>query len=198
MTPLLAIEKSRGKPILVLAREFADRGLTLKVMATELGINYRSLKQALGIRGYTHPRGIELVVKRIHSETGKNLAEYIQILITEGLSRNAIATKLKIDNKTLQSFAKRESIVFAVVPSSPKNLTNIVHALLSRIPERQDLRWIEFRGDRLYMAQWANRTGISAATLRKRFKMGWSVEAALTTRCKTKAPKSFVNSDCKN
>lgn len=138
MTPLLAIEKSRGKPILVLAREFADLGLTLKVMATELGINYRSLKQALGIRGYTHPRGIELVVKRIHSETGKNLAEYVQILITQGLSRNAIATKLKIDNKTLQSFANRESIVFAVVPSSPKNLTNIVHALLSRIPERRD------------------------------------------------------------
>jgi hypothetical protein len=149
-------------------------------MAAELEIDYRSLKHSLQMIGYEHPRGIELVGRRIFFETRLTLDGYIRLLINEGLSRNAIAEKLNVDNKTLQSFADREKIVFPVVPSRPKNLTNIVRALLSRVPERKDLNWIEYQGECLYLAQWARRVGIPAVTIKKRLKLGWSIQTALT------------------
>ena len=180
MTPLRSIKQSDRQSILVLVNEFAEQGKTLKVMATELNIDYRSLKHSLQMIGYEHPRGIELVGRRIFFETSLTLIDYIRLLTNEGLSRNAISGKLNVDNKTLQSFADREKIVFPVVPSRPKNLTNIVRALLKRVPDRQDLHWIEYHGERLYVAQWARRVGIPATTIRKRLQLGWSIEAALT------------------
>jgi len=41
--------------------------------------------------------------------------------------------------------------------------------------------WIEHEGKRLHLAEWADITGIQAATLRKRYHLGWSAEAILTT-----------------
>lgn len=180
MAPLRTVKQLERRSIILLAHEFAERGKTIKVMAAELNIDYRSLKHLLQVFGHVHPRGIELVGKRIFFETRLTLIEYIRLMIKEGLSRNAIAGKLDVDNKTLQSFADRESIIFPLVPSRPKNLTNIVRALLSRVPDRQDLHWIEYKGEHLYVAQWARRVGVSATTIRKRLRMGWSIEATLT------------------
>jgi len=187
MTQLRTFEQSENERIVLLAREFAEHGKTIKLMASNLNIDYRGLKHKLQVVGHLHPRGIELVEKRIFLETNLTLFEYIRQMIGDGLSRNTIAGRLSVDNKTLQAFADRKAIVFLRVTSRPKNLTNIVRALLSRIPDRQDFHWVEYKGDRLYIAQWARRTGISAMTIRKRLRMGWSVEATLTTKCGAKS-----------
>jgi hypothetical protein len=40
---------------------------------------------------------------------------------------------------------------------------------------------IEHNGERLCLAEWATKLGIAAATIRKRLKLGWPTERALTT-----------------
>lgn len=44
--------------------------------------------------------------------------------------------------------------------------------------------YLEHNGERLRLHEWAERTGISAPTLHKRLKRGWSVERTLTTLVK--------------
>lgn len=46
-------------------------------------------------------------------------------------------------------------------------------------------RFLEYRGERLTLTQWANRIGISHSGIQKRLKLGWSVEQILTTPVKT-------------
>jgi hypothetical protein len=40
--------------------------------------------------------------------------------------------------------------------------------------------WIEFRGERRTLAEWANVLGVSLGTLHNRIKLGWTVERTLT------------------
>lgn len=44
-------------------------------------------------------------------------------------------------------------------------------------------RWIEFNGQKLTMAEWAERRGLSQVTLRERLLSGWTLENALMTPC---------------
>jgi len=53
-------------------------------------------------------------------------------------------------------------------------------------------RWIEFRGQRLVLEDWANQVGIKSGTIWRRITVGWSVEAALTTPPRQKS-KSLRN-----
>lgn len=41
--------------------------------------------------------------------------------------------------------------------------------------------WIEYKGIRMCLADWAKKAGIKRATLAARLKSGWSIERALTT-----------------
>jgi hypothetical protein len=45
---------------------------------------------------------------------------------------------------------------------------------------KRNSRMIEFRGETLPLAAWAERTGIGTTTIAVRLKLGWSVEDALT------------------
>lgn len=45
---------------------------------------------------------------------------------------------------------------------------------------KQNTRWVKYRGERLSLADWADRTGIAYSTLKGRLNSGWSVERALT------------------
>jgi group I intron endonuclease len=58
------------------------------------------------------------------------------------------------------------------------------HSEASRQKQRETrrsmFRRIEFNGESLCLSDWADRLGIHSRTLSKRFKIGWSVERALT------------------
>jgi hypothetical protein len=47
---------------------------------------------------------------------------------------------------------------------------------------RSTTRWIEFNGEKKTLTDWADDIGMSVTGLADRFKAGWSVEKALTTR----------------
>lgn len=49
---------------------------------------------------------------------------------------------------------------------------------------RSSTRMIEFGGRRLSMAAWAEQTGLKLSTLCFRLAHGWSIERALTERCR--------------
>ena len=53
---------------------------------------------------------------------------------------------------------------------------------------RRSNHMIEFRGERLAMAEWCERFGIRHDIVGRRLKRGWSVEEALTTPPRLKAP----------
>jgi hypothetical protein len=44
--------------------------------------------------------------------------------------------------------------------------------------------FLEFRGERLTISQWARKIGIKPSALSSRLKRGWGVEKALTTPLK--------------
>jgi hypothetical protein len=49
-----------------------------------------------------------------------------------------------------------------------------------QIKNRRNTRWIEFNGERLSAAEWAERTGIRRKTILHRLNLGWPVADALT------------------
>ena len=180
MQPLERVQKENKKSIVVIAKEYASLGLTLKRMSQDLGINYNSLKRALALRNYKHPYGIELIALKVLHETSWPFPEYLQIMIDDGLSRNEISSELGVDNKTLQSYAEKIGIVFIKCKPKPKHFDSIINAIRARMPHRDDLHWLEYNGERLFIAQWSVRVGISASTIRKRLKLGWSHSDALS------------------
>lgn len=169
-----------GRPIVYLAREYAQKGLSLKYMAFELQVDYSSLKTALRARGYAHPVGINLVGTKIKHESGWELKEYIELLIAEGVSRNSIAKELEVDNKTLQAFADRNGMVFPISAPIPKNFTNIIAAIRRRMKDRRDLFFIEANGKRQYIAAWAKDSGVGGSTIKKRLALGWTAADAVS------------------
>jgi hypothetical protein len=46
---------------------------------------------------------------------------------------------------------------------------------------RRSNRFVEFRGERLCVKEWANRLGVSGECIRVRLNKGWPIEKALTT-----------------
>ncbi len=52
---------------------------------------------------------------------------------------------------------------------------------------RRDTTFIEFRGEKLSISDWSERTGIDTHTIRARIKRGWSVDRALSEPAKEKA-----------
>ncbi|MBC3871508.1 hypothetical protein [Undibacterium oligocarboniphilum] len=149
-------------------------------MALELTLNYSSLKQALALRGYVHPVGIQLTAAKIQHETGWSLPEYIQLMMKENLCCQQMADELQVDSKTLRKFAQSIDLEIPKSKPVPRQFENIVAALRSRARHRADLRWIEHNGERLCVAQWATLTGIPAETIKKRLALGWSASEALT------------------
>lgn len=176
------VQKEQRRSLVSIAQEYAAKGLTLKRMSEDFKLNYGSLKQALRLRNYIHPYGIELVSTKIFNETKWEFPEYLKLMIEEGMSRNAIAIELGVDNKTIQNYADRIGLSFPYCPSSPKSFDNIINALRARISTRSDLNWIEHNGDKMYIEQWSRHIGISGSTIRKRMAMGWSVEQTLNTK----------------
>lgn len=64
-------------------------------------------------------------------------------------------------------------------PYTPENCRWATKKAQSR--NTRSNRLVEFRGERLSMAEWAERTGINRGTLDARLRKGWSLEAAFTT-----------------
>lgn len=181
MRPIDRVQKEHRMSLARIAAGFAGRGLSLVAMAQELQINYSSLKRGLRLRGYSHPVGIDLVAAKIKAETQWELKEYVAMMIEEGLSRNAIAKELGVDNKTLQAYGDSNELVFPDVPPIPKDFTNIAEANRRRVPLREDLIWLELNGEKKYIQQWADEKKIKRSTIVKRLALGWSIEEALTT-----------------
>lgn len=69
-------------------------------------------------------------------------------------------------------------------PYSPENCRWVLRKVNDR--NRRSNRLIDFRGERLALAGWAERFSISADTITKRLASGWSVEDALTTPARAK------------
>jgi hypothetical protein len=178
--PIQRVQIENKKSLVILANEYASRGLTLKHMATDLDLNYGSLKRGLVLRGYHHPSGIKLVESKLKAETGWKLSDYVKVMIDEGLSRNTMSKELGIDNKTLQIFADREQIIIPRSKPVPRDFQKIIAAIHARMIKRSDLFWIVHNNEKKYLSQWADSTGIRASTIKKRLSLGWSVEMALT------------------
>lgn len=45
---------------------------------------------------------------------------------------------------------------------------------------RSSTRWLEFKGEKLCLNDWAKRVGIERRTISARLRLGWSIEKALT------------------
>lgn len=181
MRPIDRVQKERRMSLARIATSFAERGLSLNSMAQELKLNYSSLKRGLRLRGYSHPVGIDLVAAKIKAETRWELKEYVAAMIEEGLSRNAIAKELGVDNKTLQAYGDANKLVFPDVRPIPMNFTNIAEANRRRVLLRTDLIWLELYGEKKYLEQWVVERKLNRSALVKRLALGWSVEDALTT-----------------
>ncbi len=181
---------AQRRSLVQIAKSFAHQGKTLKQMAQELSLNYVSLKQALIQRGYQHPYGIELVGARIEAETSWVLTDYIKMMVKEGLVRQQIASDLGVDSMTVKAFCERNGIIIPPGRAIPRSFEKIIAAIRRRTASRSDLQWIEHNGEKRYLSQWAEITGIGVSTLKKRLKLGWTVSETLTTKV-GKARKSM-------
>jgi len=162
--PIDRVQKSRGKNIASIAKEFAERGLPLLAMAAELGLNYSSLKRALRLRGYKHPIGINLVSCKLRAELGIGLDDYLATMISKKESRNAIAQDIGVDNKTLQSYADSHGYVFPEVKPIPKDFTNINAANRSR------------KYNHCPIVTLGSQNGIPFSSIKKRIALGWNLQ----------------------
>jgi hypothetical protein len=70
-------------------------------------------------------------------------------------------------------------------PYSPENCRWTTSTEQSR--NRRNSRYVTYNGLTLTLAEWSQRTGISARALSHRFRSGWAVERALTKPCQIKA-----------
>lgn len=52
--------------------------------------------------------------------------------------------------------------------------------LLTQANNKSDNTYLEFNGERMTIAEWGRKTGISCYTISKRIRSGWSIEDALT------------------
>jgi len=78
------------------------------------------------------------------------------------------SAKHSIERLDVDSDYCPENCIWADIETQNRNKTNST--------------WIEHKGRRLHLTQWAEITGISKSALRNRIvKLGWSVERALTT-----------------
>jgi len=160
--PIDRVQKMERKSIVAIAKEFANRGLSIHSMADELELNYSSLKRALRLRKYQHPVGIALIDYRCQSEIGVTLNDYLVAMIAKGESRNAIAKDLGVDNKTLQAYADKHGLVFPFVKPVPHDFTNIIAAIKRRKRKPQPL------------IDSGAQNGIPCSTIKKRIALGWN------------------------
>lgn len=75
-------------------------------------------------------------------------------------------------------------------PYAPWNCRWVLRSENDR--NRRNNVWIEFRGERRTMAEWCERYGLRDDTLRSRLKNGWTVERAITTPARSKAPNGSI------
>lgn len=68
---------------------------------------------------------------------------------------------------------------------APENCRWVTREVNSR--NRRSNRWIDFRGERKTLVEWALETRIGAATIEKRISAGWDLEKALTTPARNKS-----------
>lgn len=76
---------------------------------------------------------------------------------------------------------------------SPENCRWVLRKVNDR--NRRSNRFLEHAGERLTIAEWAERTGLSKTLLRERLQLGWAVDRALTTPARAKAPKGQAKQD---
>lgn len=74
-------------------------------------------------------------------------------------------------------------------PYSPENCRWVLRKVNDR--NRRSNRSITHAGETLTVAEWAERTGLSATVILHRLNAGWSAELALTTPPRAKAPKGL-------
>lgn len=160
--PIDCIQKARKQTIVAIAKEFAMRGLSLRVMANDLDLNYSSLKRALRLRNYSHPTGIALVSCALKAESNIELDDYLKAMISKGESRNVIAKDLGVDNKTLQNYANKRGYVFPDVKPIPKDFTNIIAAIHRRKRKQNPV------------VESGLKNGIQIGTIKKRIALGWN------------------------
>jgi len=189
--PIERIQKKHRKSLVVIAREFADAGRSLREMASSLTIGYSSLKRALKRRNYNHPQGIDLIQRRFLHENGMTLEAYLQLRISQQANRNLIAEETGIDSATLQKFADGREILFPKT-SRERDYTNIIAAIRRRTRNRKDLLKIEHEGREWYLQELVDHYGICRSTFIRRRKLGWSVSDALRIQPRGPSPKLTV------
>jgi len=186
--------KIRFDPTLIKsANRCAKQGLTLRELSIQKNLNYSSVKMRLTRCGYKHPYGIELTKNKLLWQSGLIFDDELKKLILAGKSRNEIAIQFKIDNATLQKYADLKQITFNTAKPIPKNFDNIILALKKRQKKRKDLVWIKHNNERLYLAQWAQKTGIQRSTILKRLDLGFSIAEALSAPINSRRGFSSLN-----
>lgn len=70
---------------------------------------------------------------------------------------------------------------------SPENCRWATYTEQAR--NRRSNHIIEYRGEKLVLAEWAERLGVQSQVIRQRLNEGWSIEKAVTTRLRERAKK---------
>jgi len=189
MRRLHQVQRELGCSVLVQARKYAQEGLSLQQLAKDLCTNYSSLKRNLSSRGHVHPRGLDLVCNRFEHAQGMTLLDYVKEAIRRGINRNALAEETGIDNKTLQQLAELHNLTFPK-GSRQRDYTNIVRAMRDRQHRRDDLVQLSWCGKTMCLSDWSTEVGVPETTLRKRMKLGWTVERMLSEPVYSRGDKS--------
>lgn len=180
--------------------EFEGRLLTIEQWAVERGIKRHTLYYRLKQLGWTIDRALAAPT-RYEEHGGRRASEYgIWNQMIQRCTNPKNKRWLRYGGRGIQ-VCKRWAISFAAFfedvgkrPSKrhqldrkngdghyePDNVGWVLPKKQQR--HRRDSRYLKFKGERLTVAEWAERTGIPAFTLYQRVsKLGWPANKALTT-----------------
>jgi len=180
--------------LLAMATVYANQGMTLKEMAVKESISYSKLKYFLACTGYSHPKGIELAELRIIKESGMNLNGFIRYHLTNGMSRNQIAKKAGLDNKSIQLYADRNGIDIPRALPIPLCTDNIKKANRCRDQsKRNDLILITYKGKKQCLADWCRELGLNRSTVKRRLNLGFTAKEAFMKETRFRRGFSALN-----
>ena len=125
-----------------------------------------------------HP---ETIRKRVRD--GSTIEHALTGNFKTGGSRPTVFYTAHGETLTLTEWSRRTGLSFPTLRYRISHGFTIEEALASKMRERTGREpsiTITFKGETLTIAEWSERSGLSATLLRKRLRMGWSAERVLT------------------
>lgn len=158
-------------------------------------IPYAKLKYLLACSGYSHPKGGALAELRIIKESGMTLNGFIRYHLSNGKSRNQIATLAGLDNKSIQLYADANGIVIPPALPIPLSTERIIEVNRNRDQyKRKDLILITYQEKTQCLADWCRELGLNRSTVKSRLDLGFTIEQALMSETRFRRGFSALNS----